>query len=93
MWLPASVISEVEALAHIRYINATDCERWNKHRRDGELRMLTGWCWTSKDGHHHRQGLKTQTVCIRDCWYELVQHAATPSINRPRLRVITRKAA
>jgi hypothetical protein len=89
MWLPANIIAEVDAVARIYYINGTETKRWNDNRSKDELRMLTGWCWTSKRGDQHSYGLKTITVAYRDAWYKLVRNAETPTINR--LRLYTRK--
>jgi hypothetical protein len=88
MWLPNDIIAEVEAVVRIHYIDATACKVWNEHRREGELRLLTGWCWTARNGRDHRQGFKTRTVAMRDAWYALVQHRATPAVTRARLRVV-----
>ena len=86
MWLPNDVVAAVDRVARVHYIDRAACVRWNSVRRDGELRLLTGWCWTAKSGSHHRLGLKTKTVCYRDAWYELVhaQHAAAPGLPRRR---------
>jgi hypothetical protein len=84
MWLPNSVIEEVDKVARIRYVDRAACILWNKHRREGELRMLTGWGWVSRDGRSHRQGLKTVTVCYRDAWYALVAKAEAPRVARLR---------
>lgn len=72
MWLPQDIIASVDALARIHYIDAQMCKTWNTYRRAGELRLLTGWCWSAADGRH-RQGFKTKTVCYRDAYYTLVK--------------------
>jgi hypothetical protein len=92
MWLPNDVIDEVDRLARIHYVDRASCLLWNDHRKEGELRLLTGWCWTAKSGRDHRQGFKTMTVAYRDAYYSLVRKEATPSI-RPRLRVVSARAA
>lgn len=89
MWLPDNIVADVERVARIFYVNKQDTKAWNEHRRDGELRLLTGWCWTSRNGGHYRQGFKTRTVCYRDAWYVLVQGTEAPPVSRPRLRVVT----
>lgn len=86
MWLPNNIIAEVERVARIHYVDVAQTKQWNEHRRDGELRLLTGWSWTARNGSDHRQGFKTRTVAMRDAWYVLVQHRAAPAI-RP-LRVV-----
>ena len=80
MWLPNEVVEAVNKIARIYYINKAEAYAWNEHRRSGELRMLTGWCWSSARGNRHRYGFKTITVAYRDAWYELVQERATPTI-------------
>jgi hypothetical protein len=89
MWLPNSVVTDVDRVARITYINVDDCKAWNEHRRDGELRMLTGWLWVERSGARYRQGFKTQTICYRDAWYELVAETVAPVAGRPRLRVVS----
>ena len=88
MWLPNAVITDVQKVARIYYIDAAHTKSWNEHRREGELRLLTGWCWTTKDGRTYGQGFKTQTVAYRDAWYRLVAHASVPSLTQRRLRLV-----
>ena len=86
MWLPATIIAEVDRVARIYYVAVADTKLWNEHRRDSELRLLTGWCWSARDGRVFRQGFKTQTVAYRDAWYALVEERAAPAISRaPRV--------
>jgi hypothetical protein len=82
MWLSHDVINSVDAVARIYYVNVGDCQAWNANRRDGELRLLTGWMWTAKHGGVYQQGLKTQTQCYRDAYYRLVLKSTAPSLVR-----------
>jgi len=41
MWLPNDILAEVDELATFRYIDLAETRRWNDHKRDGELRLLT----------------------------------------------------
>ena len=94
MWLPDAIIADVNRVARIHYVNRSDCIRWNEHREAGELRLLSGWCWTSKDRRSFRQGFKTMTVAYRDAWYALVKREAAPPIAaRPALRVVRKERA
>ena len=88
MWLPANIIADVERVARIYYIDVAQTRRWNEHRQEGELRLLTGWVWSARDGREHRQGFKTMTVAYRDAWYALVRQEAAPIGRRPSLRVV-----
>jgi hypothetical protein len=81
MWLPNDVIAAVDDLARIYYVNVDDCKSWNANRREGELRLLTGWVWQAKrslDGSIYQQGLKTKTQCYRDAYYRLVLKRSSP---------------
>ena len=84
MWLSNDVVAAVERRARITYINKAQTAHWNRYRGEGELRLLTGWTWTSKDGRSYRQGFKTRTVALRDAWYELVRREAVPPVTRLR---------
>jgi hypothetical protein len=93
MWLPTSTIEQVDRVAKIRYISKAECEAWNAHRREGELRLLTGWEWIARDGSSHCQGFKTETVCYRNAWYALIRKEEAPSLptnlrRRTRLRLV-----
>jgi hypothetical protein len=88
MWLPNDIIAEVDRAARIHYVDRGLCQRWNEHRRAGELRLLTGWCWTARNGGAYRQGFKTRTVAYRDAYYALIRHTEAPMLTRPRLRVV-----
>lgn len=92
MWLPNNIIAEVDSVARIHYIDVSMCISWNKRRDVSELRLLTGWCWSAKDGRSYRQGFKTQTVAYRDAYYTLVRKEVAP-IAHPRLRVVGRSVA
>lgn len=91
MWLPNSIIAEVDRVAVIRYVNVAETKLWNEHRREGELRLLTGWTWIARNGRSYRQGFKTQTVAMRDAYYALIRNEAAPKL--PRLAVVSRKVA
>jgi hypothetical protein len=83
MWLPANIVAAVDRVARIHYVTVEDTRLWNEHRRNGELRLLTGWCWTARNGRSFRQGFKTPTVAYRDAWYSLVSNSEAPEIARP----------
>jgi hypothetical protein len=87
MWLSAKVIADVGRVARVRYIGVIETQAWNEHRKDGELRLLTGWEWIARDGSRFQGGFKTQTVAYRDAWYALVAQAEQPRVTR--LRVVT----
>ena len=88
MWLPSNIIADVDRVARIHYVDVSATRLWNEHRQPGELRLLTGWCWTAKDRSSFRQGFKTPTVAYRDAFYSLVKREAAPPIARSRLRVV-----
>lgn len=90
MWLPNDIIAAVDRIARITYINVADTKLWNEQRNKDELRLLTGWAWTARNGSAHRQGFKTQTVAYRDAYYELVRRSVAPPVAgaRRRLRVV-----
>ena len=94
MWLPKSVVDEVDEVATIRYIDVAATQRWNKHRHADELRLLTGWAWIAKRGGEYRQGFKTPTVAYRDCYYALVRRQAAPGgTGNRRFRVVNTDAS
>jgi hypothetical protein len=82
----------VDDVATIDYVDMAQCQRWNEHRKVDELRMLTGWRWTAKDGTLSRQGYKTMTVAYREAHYVLVLGGEAPSIRRGRLRLVKKAA-
>lgn len=86
MWLPTEIITAVDNIARIYYVDKAMCQSWNQYRKEGELRLLTGWCWTS--GDRHRQGFKTRTICYRDAYYALIKRTAAPISRRRHLRVV-----
>jgi hypothetical protein len=88
MWIKAETIAAVDAVARISYIGQAIAGRWNEHRREGELRMMTGWVWAARDGSDERAGFKSVTACYIDAWYRLVAKAAPPRASRARLRVV-----
>lgn len=97
MWLKEQTVLEIEKIARFRYISKLDCALWNAHRREGELRLLTGWEWIARDGSgRHQQGFKTRTVAYRDAWYVLVKkEASAPGIalGRGTLHVVGKRVA
>lgn len=82
----SDIVDQVESVARIRYIARQDVKLWNDNRKDGELRLLSGWMWTSKaDPNQHQQGLKTMSAAIRDAYYVLIQHSAAPPVTARRM--------
>jgi hypothetical protein len=84
------IVQQVEAVARIKYLGREEVRLWNENKRDGELRLLSGYMWTAKDGSAHQQGLKTYSAALRDAWYVLVHKRAVPSATqrRAKLRVV-----
>jgi hypothetical protein len=87
MWIKANIVAQVDEVAKIFYVDVSMATRWNEHRKEGELRMMTGWCWSAKRGGRERTGIKSITTCYIDAYYALVMEAAPPRISIPRLRV------
>jgi hypothetical protein len=88
MWIKASIVEDVNKVARVWFIDWTMAQVWNAKRREGELRMMTGWVWTSRDGSQERVAFRTITAAYIDAHYTLVARAAAPRISRPRLRVV-----
>jgi hypothetical protein len=85
------ITDQVDEVCRIRYMARDDVNAWNRNRRDGELRLLSGWMWTAKNGSAYQQGLKTRSAAIRDAYYVLIVQSAAPgNVTRraARLRVV-----
>ena len=85
------IIARVESVCRIRYMGRGDVTLWNQNRRGEELRLLTGWMWTAKDGSAYQQGIKSYAACVRDAYYALVIHKAAPgdvAVRRAKLKVV-----
>jgi hypothetical protein len=96
MWIKNDMQQAIEKVARIFYVDSSMTKAWNEHRKEGEPRLMTGWCWEAKTGGRHQAGFKTPTVAYIDCWYHLVAEAEPPKISRSRARlnvVSDRKAA
>ncbi len=76
------IIDDVSRLARVYYVDHNQCIQWNTHRRHGELRLLTGWCWIAKATDRYQMGFKTRSAAIRDAHYKLVQRVEVPGISR-----------
>jgi hypothetical protein len=94
-WIKDDMQEAIDKVARIFYIDSLMTKAWNEHRKAGEPRLMTGWCWEAKTGGRHQAGFKTPTVCKIDCWYHLVAEVEPPKISRSaRLNVVSdRKAA
>ncbi len=92
-YYPAPIIEDVGKLARIYYVDVNQCVAWNTHRRDGELRLLTGWCWIARTGAGHQMGFKTRSAAIRDAHYKLVERIEVPGLPRSRPRPNVRLVA
>ena len=80
MWIPQSIVDDVENIASVHYIDVAYCAKWNKYRKGNELRMLSGWAWTSKHNSQYRYGFKSKTIAYRDAWYTLVNKTRSPNL-------------
>jgi hypothetical protein len=85
MWINNETVRQIEHVARFRYIGRDECALWNGHRRNGELRLLSGWEWLEKNGERHQQGLKTLTAAYRDAYYVLIHERGLPTIRTLRL--------
>lgn len=90
-YFPQAIITEVEKVARFDYISGAKCREWNEKRKDGELRLLSGYCWSARNRSAYRQGFKTFSAAVRDAHYALIEHSDAPFI-RSHLRLV-RKAA
>lgn len=81
------IITEVGRVARIYYVDRNQTAAWNTHRREGELRLLTGWCWIAKHGDAYQMGMKTRSAAIRHCWYVLVHKAEEPGVRKRTLKL------
>lgn len=93
MWITHDIVESVEKVCRVHYISYADCQRWNERRDSADLRLMSGWAWTSKDGRHWRQSMRSQTAAYIDAWYALVAKREAPSATRRPLRVVERRAA
>lgn len=90
MWLPQSVISDVNRHARVFYIDSEMTWRWNEHRRKGEPRLMCGWCWESKHGPESQTGINSKTQAYLFAHLALVAGMTAPRYRR--LRVVARAA-
>ena len=88
VWIRNEIVAEVDRVARVWFISWEMAQGWNAKRREGELRMMTGWVWTSRDGKQERVAFRTMTAAYIDAHYTLVARAAAPRLARPRLRVV-----
>jgi hypothetical protein len=96
VWIPNNIMADVDRVARVHYIDFADCMAWNAKRdKATDLRLMSGWAWTSKDGTRWEQSLKSKTAAYIHAWYTLVAKREAPTISRrPRLRVVgDRRAA
>lgn len=89
MWIAKEVITRVDEVATVHYVDLQACKDWNQHRRSHELRLLTGWTWTAKVGSSYQQGLKTKTQCYRDAYYRLILRTNAPALQRRVIRRVS----
>ena len=85
MWIKSEIVEDVDRVARVWFISWDMAQGWNAKRREGELRMMTGWVWTSRDGKQERVAFRTMTAAYIDAHYTLVARAAAPRLARPRL--------
>jgi hypothetical protein len=85
------IVSQVDKVATIGYLDRRRVGIWNNNRDGDDLRALTGWYWVAKaDRNKYGQGLKTPSAAIREAYYELIVHTRAPIADR---RVAVRKGA
>ena len=67
MWIPQSIVDEVDYVASVYYVDFAYAQRWNTYRKDNELRMLSGWAWVSKHGAQYHYGFQIQNGSLPRC--------------------------
>jgi len=88
MYFPRATIDRVEEIARFTYISRDHCAAWNKSRRESDLRLLSGWAWSARNGSSYRQGFKSYSAAVRDAHYALIEHTAAPYSRRTQLRLV-----
>jgi hypothetical protein len=78
MWLPDKYVDDVREVARVFYLPWNVCRYWNADRGKGEPLVFSGWYWARKGTE--RGPFKSQSACLRDAWYHLVQNIAPPSV-------------
>lgn len=93
-----AITEEIEAVARVFLLTGAMAKNWNDHRRDEELRQLSGWCWVEKKGHsrRYRVGFKTRSAASRDAYYVLIEGREAPAgleqKATPKLRIVKKAA-
>jgi hypothetical protein len=89
-FFPNDIVKEIEDVARISFMGKGDVKLWNENRRGAELRLLTGYAWTSKDGSQYGQGYRSYSAACRAAYYALVVQKAAPGLagKKARLKVV-----
>jgi hypothetical protein len=89
VWLSTDIVKQVQRVARIYYVDKTQTKLWNDNRRGNELRMFTGWMYVDRRSGEVRQGMKTQSVAIREAFYAIVQKTASPNLASQKPRIVS----
>jgi hypothetical protein len=88
-----AIIDEIEEAVRIFRIDRTMAKTWNDHRRNNELRLLTGWTWSARDGSgRSKTGFQTYSAAARDAYYVVIKGHDQP-FDVPTKKVISLDSA
>jgi hypothetical protein len=84
MWLPNALVSEVEDLVSVFYVNYATTRLWAEHREKGEPLVFSGWYWAK--GPREGGPFKSRSACFRDAWYHMVQKRTPPVLHAEAIK-------
>jgi hypothetical protein len=84
MWLPNSLIAEVEDTVKVFYVNYATTRLWAEHREKGEPLVFSGWYWAK--GSVEAGPFKSQSACYRDAWFRMVVKRAPPVLQQETIK-------
>jgi hypothetical protein len=75
-------IDEVREIAEVFYLDRFTTHNWNQHLRRGELRVMGGWAWISKNRKKEQVGFRTPSAAYIDAYKVLIQESTEPVLGR-----------
>jgi hypothetical protein len=83
-----SVISSVEQLVQIVYLNRSTSKWWNQRRRPDDTATFCGWYWIR--GRDEMGPFRSRSSCVRDAYYRFVLKRELPSVGHSLLQGVTK---
>ena len=82
MWIPRTMVEEVDRICRVFYVTQALTKRWNDGRRPGDPRVMSGWVVVNRATGEEMSGLKSPTTAYIQAHQRWIARQPMPKLGR-----------